>query len=41
MNTNCEAFIFFKLHKVADHEHDDDCDEFVDRGLFDDPPVNI
>ena len=28
MNTNCEAFIFFKLHKVADHEHDDDCDEF-------------
>ena len=28
MNTKCEAFIKFKLRKVADHEHDDDCDQF-------------
>ena len=28
MNTNCEAFIKFKLLKVEAHEHDDGCDKF-------------
>ena len=28
MNTNCEAFIKFKLLKVEAHDHDNDCDKF-------------
>ena len=28
MNTNCEAFIKFKLLKVEVHDHDNDCDKF-------------